>query len=427
MAQGPRGTVDRGIMLNGYFFFILSAVVGIYLLDLIGRLFNLSALRSDLPDDFSDVYDAEEYARSQEYTREETWFANVQDSFGVIVFLAFWWSGGFAWLDGFVRGFAEDAILRGLLFTGVLYLVAQILAVPFDLYSTFVIEEKYGFNKMTWWTFTADIGKGLLLSLLLGAPLLALVLFLFESIGELAWVYGWVAVSGFSLLLTYLAPPLILPLFNKFTPLEEGELKDSIRAMAEKCEFPLTEVCEIDGSRRSTKANAFFTGLGRNRKIALFDTLIENHSVRELVAVLAHEIGHYRKKHILQAVILGVLRTGVLFFMFGLFLNNRGLFDAFAVEHTSIYVSLVLFAFLFQPLSKLLDVGMMTFSRRNEYEADAYAADVTGHPEDLISGLKRLSKDNLANLTPHPFFVFMNYSHPPTMKRIRTLAGAAQK
>ena len=411
-------------MLNVYFFFVLTAVVSIYLLDLIGSFLNLSALRPDLPDEFSDICNGEEYARSQEYTREETWFAVIVDSFDVIVLLAFWWVGGFAWLDGLVRGFAEDSILRGLLFIGVLCLTARILSLPFQIYSTFVIEEKYGFNRMTWRTFVADLTRALLLSLLLGIPLLALVLFLFEFFDGLAWVYGWVAVSGFSLLLTYLAPQLILPLFHKFTQLEEGELKDSIRTMAEKCEFPLKEVYKIDGSRRSTKANAFFTGLGRNRRIALFDTLIENHSVRELVAVLAHEIGHYRKKHITQSVVLGVLQTGILFFLLGLFLNNRGLFDAFAVEEMSIYGSLVLFFLLFQPVSRLLGFGMMIFSRRNEYEADAYAAEVTGHPEDLISGLKRLSKENLANLTPHPFFVFMNYSHPPTLKRIQALARA---
>ena len=414
-------------MLNGYFFFVLLAVVGIYLLDLSARILNLSALRPDLPNEFSDVYDAEEYARSQEYTREGTRLAIVEDSFDVIVFVAFWWLGGFAWVDELVRGFVEDSILRGLLFIGMLSAATQILALPFEIYSTFVIEEKFGFNKTTWRTFVADHAKGLLLSLLLGVPLLALVLFLFEFFGGLAWLYGWIAVTGFSLLLTYLAPQLIFPLFNKFTQLGDGELKDSIRAMAEKCDFPLKEVYEIDGSRRSTKANAFFTGLGRNKKIALFDTLIENHSVRELVAVLAHEIGHYKKKHITQALVLQVLQTGVLFYVLGLFLNNRGLFDAFAVTQTSVYGSLIFFALLFQPLSKLLGVGMMIFSRKNEYEADAYAAELTGHPEDLISGLKRLSKDNLANLTPHPFFVFMNYSHPPTLKRITTLASSPQE
>lgn len=335
--------------------------------------------------------------------------------------------GGFAWLDELVRGFAEYSILRGLLFVGLLFTASQILSLPFEIYSTFVIEEKYGFNKTHWRTFLADLAKTILLSFLLGVPVLALLLFFFEFFVGLAWLFGWIAVTCFSLLLTYLAPQLILPLFNKFTQLGDGELKDAIRAMAEKCDFPLKEVYEIDGSRRSTKANAFFTGLGRNKKIALFDTLIENHSVRELVAVLAHEIGHYKKKHITQRVVLGILQMGVLFYMLGLFLNNRGLFDAFAVKEMSIYGSLIFFALLFQPLSKLLGVGMMIFSRKNEYEADAYAAEVTGHPEDLINGLKQLSKENLANLTPHPFFVFMNYSHPPTLKRIKKLASVPRE
>jgi STE24 endopeptidase len=212
-----------------------------------------------------------------------------------------------------------------------------------------------------------------------------------------------------------------MPLFNKFKPLEDGELKTAIQEMSTKCQFPLTEVYEIDGSKRSTKANAFFTGLGKNKKIALYDTLIQNNGVGELVAVLAHEIGHFKKKHIVQSIVLGILQMGVLFFLLGKFLNNQGLFDAFGVEQVSVYGSLVFFTFLFEPVSKLLSVVMMVLSRKNEYEADAYAAEVTGRPEDLISGLKKLSKDNLSNLTPHPFFVFLNYSHPPMLKRLAAL------
>jgi STE24 endopeptidase len=191
--------------------------------------------------------------------------------------------------------------------------------------------------------------------------------------------------------------------------------------MSEKCEFPLTEVYEIDGSKRSTKANAFFTGLGKNKKIALYDTLIQKNGVGELVAVLAHEIGHFKKKHIIQSIVLGILQMGVLFFLLGRFLNNRGLFDAFQVQEVSVYGSLVFFTFLFEPISKLLSVVMMILSRKNEFEADAYAAEVTGRPEDLISGLKKLTKDNLSNLTPHPFYVFLNYSHPPMLKRLAAL------
>jgi STE24 endopeptidase len=381
----------------------------------------LSALKPELPGEFSDVFDAEEYAKSQEYTRTGSRFSIISDTVSLIAFLIFWFVGGFGWLDGIVRGITDNSIFQGLLFMMLLYIGSTIISLPFELYDTFVIEEKFGFNKMTIGTFFGDRAKGLGLAVLLGAPLLALVIYLFESFGSTAWLYGWIAVSGFSLLMAYLAPQFILPLFNKFKPLEDGELKTAIQDMSEKCQFPLTEVFEIDGSKRSTKSNAFFTGFGKNKKIALFDTLIKNHGVGELVAVLAHEIGHFKKKHIVQTMVLGILQTGVLFFLLGKFLNNEGLFQAFGVKETSVYCSLVFFTFLFEPVSKLLSVGMMILSRKNEFEADAYAADVTGSPEDLITGLKKLSKDNLSNLTPHPFYVFMNYSHPPMLTRIAAL------
>jgi STE24 endopeptidase len=383
---------------------------------------NLSALMPELPGEFSDIFDASEYSKSQDYTREGTRFGLIEDTVSLIVFLAFWWLGGFGWLDEIVRGVVVDSpILQGLLFMSLLYLGSMLISIPFELYDTFVIEEKFGFNKTTIGTFVADKLKGLLLALVLGAPILALVLFLFEKFGPNAWWYGWIAVSGFSLLMAYLAPTYIMPLFNKFKPLEDGELKSAIQGMSKKCEFPLTEVYEIDGSKRSTKANAFFTGLGKNKKIALYDTLIQNNGVGELVAVLAHEIGHFKKKHIVQSIVAGILQMGVLFFLLGQFLNNSGLFEAFSVKEVSVYGSLVFFTFLFEPISKMLSVAMMWLSRKNEFEADAYAAEVTGQPQDLISGLKKLSKDNLANLTPHPFYVFLNYSHPPMLKRIAAL------
>lgn len=412
-------------MINGYFIFVLVTVVGFYLLDVGSRLLNLRALRSELPSDFADVFDADEYAKSQDYTRVGTRFGLLQDTISLAIFLAFWWLGGFGWLDHWVRGISDSSILQGLLFMGVLFLGSMLVSLPFDFIDTFVIEESFGFNKTTLGTFWADKGKGLLLAAILGAPILALVLYLFENLGDYAWLYGWIAVSGFSLLMAYIAPTVIMPLFNKFKPLPDGELKTAIQEMSKKCEFPLTEVFEIDGSKRSTKSNAFFTGLGKNKKIALYDTLIENNGVGELVAVLAHEIGHFKKKHILQSLVLGVLQMGVLFFLLGKFLNNAELFRAFGVEEVSVYGSLVFFTFLFEPVSKLLSVVMMILSRKNEFEADAYAAEVTGHPEDLVSGLKKLSKDNLANLTPHPFFVFLNYSHPPMMARISALQGEA--
>lgn len=409
-------------MVNGYFVFVLATVLGFFLLDFVSRLMNLSALKPELPGEFSDVFDASEYSKSQDYTREGTRFGLFEDTISLGIFLAFWWLGGFGWVDEQVRSAVTDnAILQGLVFMAILYLGSTLISVPFELYDTFVIEEKFGFNKTTIGTFVADKLKGLLLALLLGAPILALVLFLFDRFAANAWIYGWIAVSAFSLLMAYLAPTYIMPLFNKFKPLEDGELKSAIQEMSEKCEFPLTEVYEIDGSKRSTKANAFFTGLGKNKKIALYDTLIQNNGVGELVAVLAHEIGHFKKKHILQSIIVGILQMGVLFFLLGKFLNNRGLFDAFGVQEVSVYGSLVFFTFLFEPVSKLLSVLMMMLSRKNEFEADAYAAEVTGQPQDLVNGLKKLSKDNLANLTPHPFYVFLNYSHPPMLARIAAL------
>ena len=408
-------------MINGYFIFVLVTVVGFFLLDIFSRMMNLSALKPELPSAFSDVFDADEYRKSQDYTREGTRFGLVEDTVQLVIFLAFWWMKGFGWLDGFVRGFVENEIGRGLLFMGILYLASMLISIPFDLYDTFVIEEKFGFNKTTPKTFFMDKLKGVLLSVGIGAPLLALILYLFSVFPANAWLYGWIATSAFSFLMMYLAPTYIMPLFNKFKPLEDGELKSAIQTMSEKCQFPLTEVYEIDGSKRSTKANAFFTGIGKNKKIALYDTLIKNNGVGELVAVLAHEIGHFKKKHIYQSMALGIGQMGVLFFLLGKFLNNRGLFDAFGVAEVSVYGSLVFFSFLFEPVSKLLSVIMMILSRKNEYEADAYAAEVTGRPEDLISGLKKLSKDNLSNLTPHPFFVFLNYSHPPMLKRLAAL------
>ena len=409
-------------MVNGYFIFVLVTVLGFFLLDFASRMLNLGALKPELPGEFSDVFDAQEYSKSQDYTRTGTRFGLLEDTVSLVVFLAFWWLGGFGWVDEFVRSIVtENTILQGLLFMAILYVGSTLISLPFELYDTFVIEEKFGFNKMTLGTFFGDKIKGLLLAVVLGAPILALVLFLFDRFGPIAWLYGWLAVTAFSLLMVYLAPTYIMPLFNKFKPLEDGDLKAAIQEMSVKCDFPLTEVYEIDSSKRSTKANAFFTGLGKNKKIALYDTLIEKNGVGELVAVLAHEIGHFKKKHIVQSLVLSILQMGVLFFLLGRFLNNRGLFDAFSVTEVSVYGSLVFFTFLFEPLSKLLSVVMMILSRKNEFEADAYAAEVTGKPEDLISGLKKLSKDNLANLTPHPFYVFLNYSHPPMLRRIAAL------
>ncbi|MEM7385876.1 MAG: M48 family metallopeptidase, partial [Verrucomicrobiota bacterium] len=361
-----------------YFIVILLILVGFYVLDLVANLLNLKALDSKLPDEFSDTFDVQKYSDSQRYTRTTTLFGLVESTLMLVALLAFWWLKGFQHADAIARSFDQGPIVTGLICLSILMAANSLLSLPFEIYDTFVIEKKFGFNKTTFGTFVGDRLKGLALMLLLGLPLTAIILYFFENTGPLGWLYGWLIVSGFSLLLAYLVPQYILPLFNKFSPMEDGDLKQEIYKMSEKAGFPLREISIMDGSKRSTKSNAFFTGFGKNKKIALFDTLIENHTVPELVSVLAHEIGHFKKKHILFQMVFGILQTGLLFFLVGLFLNNADLFKAFGVEQTSVYLSLVFFGFLFQPVSRILAIVSAIFSRKFEFQADAYAAEVTG-------------------------------------------------
>ena len=402
---------------NLFFWIILVAIVGIFALDLFSEWLNIKGLRLELPQDFKDVFDQEKYSKSLEYTRITTKFGAIQSNFDLIIFLFFWIIGGFGWLSHIIIELSHGPVISGLLFFSILFIAAGLMNLPFEIYDTFKIEAKFGFNKTTRSTFIGDKIKGLFLGALIGLPVLGLIIWLFESF-ENAWLWGWIFLSGFSLLMAYLAPAVILPLFNKFEPLEEGELKSAINDMAETCKFPLTELSVMDGSKRSSKSNAFFTGFGKNKKIALYDTLIANHSISELVAVLAHEIGHFKKKHIMQTLFLGIAQTGVLFFVLGFFIRSEPLSSAFGVNEPSVYCSLLFFTLLFKPISKILSVLMNILSRKNEFEADAYAANVTGNADSLITALKKLSADNLSNLTPHPFYVFMHYSHPPVSKRI---------
>lgn len=411
------------MQFNGWFVFVLVTVVLLWKLDFFSTLLNLKSLRPEIPEPFRGVYDEEKYQRSQEYTRTNSLFGIVESVVSLVAFLVFWWLGGFQWLDEIVRGWGLGPLLTGLVYVSILLLASQLLDLPLDLYDTFVIEEKFGFNKTTPGTFFLDRIKGLLLGAVIGLPLLALLLWLFDAL-PMAWLWGWLAVTAVSLFLAYVAPTWIMPLFNRFEPLEDGELKTAIHEMAEDCEFSLREVMVMDGSKRSTKSNAFFTGFGKNKRIALFDTLIERHTVPELVAVLAHEIGHYKKRHVLQHMAVSIVTTGVLFYLLGLVLNNRGLFDAFGVKETSVYLSLVFFGILAQPLNRLLAIGGNVWSRKHEFEADAFARKATGEPAAMVTALKKLSQDNLSNLTPHPFHVFLNYSHPPVLRRIEALEAA---
>ncbi len=407
--------------MNIYAIVILAAIAVDFILDIVSNQLNLKALRKEVPEEFEDIYDEETYTKSQEYTWAGTRFGFVTGTFDAGLLLAFWFSGGFNMLDQWIRSWEFSELVTGILFIFILIVAKSVISLPFGIYSTFVIEERFGFNKTTAKTFVVDLLKGLMLSIIIGIPVLAGILAFFMYTGELAWLYAWSAITLFTLIMQYVAPTWIMPLFNTFTPLEDGELRTAIEEYTKKVNFPLQGLFVIDGSKRSSKSNAFFTGFGKNKRVALYDTLIENHTNDELVAVLAHEIGHYKKKHIIKGMILSVIQTGVMLFVLSIFLNDEGLFNAFYMDEMSVYAGLIFFSMLYAPINMVLSIYMQIFSRKHEYEADAYAAETTGKPGDMISTLKKLSKDNLSNLTPHPFYVFLNYSHPTVLERIKAI------
>lgn len=412
--------------MNGYLILILAIILISFTLEVVVSLLNIQSLHPDLPDEFADVFDNEQYAKSQNYTRSTTRFGLLQNSIMTPITILFILLGGFNWIDNLARSFDQGSIITGLVFTGLLTFFSGIAGLPFSIYSTFVLEERFGFNKTTPKTFILDLIKSVVLGILIGGPILAMVLWFFEIGGPLAWLYCWLIVVGFVLIMQFLAPVIIMPLFNKFTPLEEGELQDSITDYAKSEAFKMKGIYTMDGSKRSTKLNAFFTGFGTFRRIVFFDTLVEKLSTDEIVAVLAHEMGHFKKKHIFKMMAASILQMGITFYILSLFLNNKGLFAAFGMEHLSIYASLIFFGFLYSPISMLLGIVSNIFSRRHEYEADAYAASTTSMPMDLVNGLKKLSVSNFANLTPHPLHVFLNYSHPPVLARINALKKIKQ-
>lgn len=409
--------------MNIYFYIILITIIIGFILDLIADYLNLKKLGEPLPDEFKDIYSPERYQKSQEYTKVRTKFGFLTSTLSLIVMLLFWFSGGFNYIDLLISQYSDSLILRGLLYIGLLAFAVSILSLPFSIYSTFVIEEKFGFNKTTPKTFILDLVKSFLLSLALGAPLLALILYIIDSAGQYAWIYGWGAITLFSLIIQYIAPTYIMPIFNKFKPLEEGELRNAILEYAEKVKFPLTNVFVIDGSRRSTKTNAFFTGFGKNKRIALYDTLMEKHSIPEIVSIIAHEVGHFKKRHILVGTLIGFFHSGILFFLLSLFLGQKELYDAFFMQNQPIYAGLIFFGMLYSPVESLLSLALNLLSRKNEYEADEFAVKTTQDKDSMIKTLKNLSETNLSNLTPHPFYVFLNYSHPTVLQRIERIRG----
>jgi len=407
--------------MNIYLVIILFIIIASYLFNLIIETLNIKHLKPELPEEFIGDYDQDKYQESQAYLKENTRFDVFTDSIMTPLMIVFILWGGFNVIDQFARGFGFGSIITGLIYVGILMFINHLIHLPLSVYHTFVIEEKYGFNKTTPKTFIFDLLKSWLLALIIGGLMLGLILWFFEKTGPLAWLYCWIAITIFQLFLAYVAPVVILPIFNKYVPLPEEELKQAIENYARGQKFKLKGIYSMDGSRRSTKANAFFTGFGRFRRIVLYDTLINKHSVDELVSVLAHEMGHYKKRHILKTLILAILNIGAMFFILSLFINNEGLFQAFKMQETSIYASLLFFAILYSPIEMILSLFSNFLSRKHEYEADRYAIRTFKKPGAMISALKKLHVDNLSNLTPHPLMVVVSYSHPPILERIEAM------
>jgi STE24 endopeptidase len=379
--------------MNPYAIVVLAALLVQWGLEVTANLLNLRALAPELPEEFRDVYDADTYRRSQEYTRARTRFQLLPSTLDLAALLAFWFLGGFPWLEARVGGLGLSGIPAGLAFIGALLVARMLLHLPFRWYGTFAIEERFGFNRTTRRTFVLDALKSVLLGALLGGLLLAGILWFFGSAGTLAWLWAWIATTVFVLVVQFVAPTWIFPLFNEYEPLKEGELKHAILEYATRVGFPLRDMFVVDGSRRSTKANAFFTGFGRNKRVALF--------VKGLAITVAH--------------------TGVLFFLLSFFLGEGELYAAFGMQERSLHAGLVFFGLLYTPIELVLGLGLQGLSRKHEFEADRYAAETTGAPQTMADALKRLSVDSLSNLTPHPFYVALNYSHPPVLERIAAL------
>ncbi len=381
---------------------------------------NLRRQHAILPEELKGIYDEEKYAQSIAYQKVQTQFSFITSSLSFVVFFAAVLMGFFGMLDGWLRGFIDNEIGLALTFFAVLYFVSDWLSLPFQLYSIFVIEDRFGFNKITPRIFIMDKLKGYLVTLFLGGGVLFVFVWLILTIGQDFWLYFWAISAVLMVLINMLYTSVIVPIFNKLTPLPKGDLKEAIEEYGHKVGFPIDNIFVIDGSKRSSKANAFFSGIGKRKKVVLYDTLIEGHSKEELVAVLAHEVGHYKKKHILTGMILSIVQVGIMLLILSFLVFNPTLSEAMGATQLSVAINLVVFGILFSPISMITGLFMNAISRKNEFEADAYAS-LTYDGTALQTALKKLSVNNLSNLLPHPLYVFFHYSHPPLLQRLQAI------
>ena len=402
------------------FYIIISILILSFIVDKVLDILNEKRFNDEIPEKLKDVYDETAYKKSQSYKKTSAKFSNITSLATTILTLSFFLVDGFKYLDNFARTYTDNSILVALIFFGIIILGSEIVSTPLSYYSTFVIEEKFGFNKSTKKTFWLDKIKGLFITILLGFGILSLIIWFYQLTGKNFWIYAWVLVAVFSLFINMFYAKLIVPLFNKQRPLEDGELKSAIEKYAKNVGFTINNIFVIDGSKRSTKANAYFSGFGSQKRITLYDTLINDLETDEIVAVLAHEVGHYKRKHIIFNLISSILLTGLTLFILSLFVNSPVLSEALGVSIPSFHIGLIAFGILYSPISEVTGLFMNYMSRKFEYQADNYAKQ-TFDGKSLITSLKKLSKNSLSNLTPHPAFVFTHYSHPTLLERINNL------
>ena len=405
---------------NTLFYILISILIISFIVDKVLDALNAKHYKDPIPPELSDVYEEEDYLKSQNYKKANDRFSSIASSISLVVTLFFFYLDGFAFVDEWARTFSDNTIIIALIFFGSIMFASDLLSTPFSYYHTFIIEEKFGFNKTTLKTFLVDKIKGWLMSAILGALLLSIIIWFYESVGSNFWLYAWVIIAVFVFFMNMFYARLIVPLFNKQTPLCDGSLKTKIQDYAQKVGFKLDKIVVIDGSKRSTKANAYFSGFGSEKRVTLFDTLIKDLEEEEIVAVLAHEVGHYKRKHILFNLIISILIMGFTFWLLSLFIGNPILSKALNVASPSFHIGLIAFGILYSPISELTGLIMNFISRIFEYQADNYAKE-TFDATPLISGLKKLNKNNLSNLTPHPAYVFVYYSHPTLLQRYHNI------
>jgi STE24 endopeptidase len=410
--------------MNNYTLMILFVIIVVYLVKTTADLLNVKNISNNIPHEFDGYFDREKYSKAQEYLKANTKFSIITSTFFLTAQIIFIVSRGFNYANTVVVSFGFGTILTGLVFAGIIFFAFEILKIPFSAYSVFVIEEKFGFNRMNVKTFISDLLKSWIIITVIGAVIFAAIIWLFANVCGYAWLYAFAAIVILELFITFIAPVAIMPLFNKYTPLEDGELKNSVEKYAKKENFKMKGLFKIDGSKRSTKSNAFFTGFGKFRRIVLFDTLIQKHTVDELTSILAHEMGHFKLGHIVKHIIFSFVLSGIMLFVFSLLIDKVWLYDAFFMRTQPIYAGIIFFSFLYTPASLIISTVSNYFSRKHEYEADFYAVATYKKPQAMINALKKLSVDNMSNLYPHKFKVFLEYLHPPVMERIKAINRA---